>query len=251
MTILLRGGAETNDVRLDRVYELDWRSLNYPVTAHPKMRSTTPKPPRSYTWSIDAWLNQGAEGACVGFGFAHDLRARPSVVGGVSNQLARIFYHDAQKIDPWDGGSYPGASPFYEGTAVLSGAKVLTARGFYSSYTWALDIMQMIMGVGYAGPAIIGVNWHTNMFETDSQGFIHATGSVEGGHCILVQAVKVVRFPNSVDLDPTKTYFTLHNSWGKSWGVNGKAKISVKDMDFLLNSQGDVCFPVRTKKVSV
>jgi hypothetical protein len=253
----LRDGSMVDDVRLDRLYELDWRSLDYPVTSHPKIRTATAKPPRSFTWSCDVWLDQGQEGACVGFGFSHDLRAKPKVVQGITNRFAREqVYWEAQKIDPWSGGAYPGANPRYEGTAVLAGAKVLTDLGFYSAYTWALTIEQVVMGIAYAGPAIFGFDWYSDMSNPDDKGFIHATGFIDGGHCILGKAVKIEwkakggpRVWANVDLD--RSYITLHNSWGKDWGTEGTAKISLTDVDMLLKAQGDACFPVRTAKVKV
>lgn len=242
--------------KLDRVYQLDWRSLDYPVTQHPRM-ATAAKLPRSYTWSCNAWLDQGQEGACVGVGFTHDLVAKPRVVTGVDMVFARErVYWEAQKIDPWDGGAYPGAAPFYEGTAVLAGAKVLTSMGFYSGYTWGLTLEQMAVGVGYTGPAVIGVDWFEGMFDTDASGFIRPTGAAVGGHCLLTNGVRIVWKSGSArtsfaDVDRAKSWFLLRNSWSRAWGVDGSAKISFEDMDLLLHREGDVCFPVRTAKVTV
>jgi hypothetical protein len=195
---------------------------------------------------------------CVGFGFTHDLRAKPKVVNGVTNDFARTkVYWEAQRIDEWEGGAYPGASPRYEGTSVLSGAKVLTSLGYYSGYTWALNIEQLVLGVGYAGgPAILGLNWYEGMDDVDDDGFIHVTGEQDGGHCLLAIGVRIVWKAGSAratfaDVDQQRSYFLLHNSWGKDWAADGRAKISVADMDRLLNEAGDACFPVRTSKVLV
>jgi hypothetical protein len=53
------------------------------------------------------------------------------------------------------------------------------------------------------------------------------------------------------DVDLQKSYVTLHNSWGPNWGINGRAKLSLYDLEILLNQQGDACFPVRTKLLLV
>lgn len=251
-------GQTVNDVRLDRVYEEDWRSLNYAVGAELIEQQAPIYRPRSYTWAIDEWLDQGHEGACVGFSFAHELAARPQEIHGVTNSFARDVYYEAQKIDPWTGGAYPGASPFYEGTSTLAGAQVLRGRGFYESYHWALSALETAQGLGYFGPCVLGINWYTGMFNTDPRGFIHPTGRIEGGHAILAHSVKIVyktlwswRARTWQDVDYERSYVVLHNSWGPDWGQNGTAKLSLANLARLITENGDVCFPKRTSKVSL
>lgn len=258
MSTLLKNGTTVEDPNLDRLYELDWNSLNYPVT---RLLAVEEVPrPRSYTWGLNQWLDQGQEGACVGFGHGHEAAAYPVRVSGVTNDFARTkIYWEAQKIDEWGGGSYPGAVPFYEGTSVLSGAKVMQTLGFYDSYYWALNIRELAVGVGLNGPAVLGFNWYEGMYNTDANGFISPTGALAGGHCIAAVGVKIVwkswlnwfisRTWENVDLD--RSYLVLHNSWGQGWGVNGRAKLSLTDADRLLNEQGDAMFPRRNVNLKV
>lgn len=259
--IQLPNGQTATDPRLDRIYELDWRSLNYTVGQELLGQSAPVYRPRSFTWQLDEYLDQGREGACVGFAFCHELAARPQEVQGVVNQFARDVYFDAQRVDQWDGGAYPGAAPFYEGTSILAGAQVLQKRGYYESYHWALSAMETAQGVGYFGPAVIGVNWYTGMFNTDPNGFIHPTGRIEGGHAVLVRAVKIVyKSPRTwkfwrertwQDVDFDRSYVTIWNSWGPDWGVKGTAKLSLTNLERLIKENGDVCFPKRTRKLTV
>jgi hypothetical protein len=253
----LRGGVLTNDPRLDRIYPgvpEHLSSLNY-LARDIKVRGAVlgEKPFRSYTWSVNQWLDQGQEGRCVEFGLCHEMLARPVVCprGDIDQILAeRSIYWPAQQEDQWEGGSYPGASPVYEGTSVLAGARVAARLGYYDEYRWGLDVEDMARMVGYKGPAVIGVNWYTGMFDTDAQGWLHTTGTVEGGHCLLAFAVKVVwkegrvsNLPGAVDYD--LSYFRLWNSWGPDWGVRGTAKISWTDMKRLIREEGEVMLPVR------
>lgn len=223
----LRDGSQTNDVRLDRIIHFDERSRGFAV--RPMVEQ---KEPRSYTWRCRTYLDQGQEGACVGFGISHELAARPAEVVGVTNQFAREkIYWEAQKIDEWEGGAYPGAEPVYEGTSVLAGVKVAQQMGFFDAYYWAFGLNDVILGVGYGGPAVLGLPWLEGMFNVDSQGYIHATGAVAGGHCLLCRGV-----------DVSENFFLLRNSWGKTWGVNGDCKISFDDFQKVLKDGGEAVF---------
>jgi hypothetical protein len=224
---VLKDGSVVSDRRFDRIAQFDERSRNFPV-----MATIETKKPRSYTWRCNETLDQGPDGACVGFGVAHELIARPSEVQGLTNTFAKEqIYWEAQKIDYWDGGSYPGGSPFYEGTSVLAGVKVAHKLGYMEEYRWAFGLEELKLGVGYNGPAVIGVPWYTGMFNPDAKGYIHATGDIAGGHCVLVNAISV-----------SKGRFTIHNSWGAGWGKDGEAYISFEDMDKLLSEWGEACF---------
>ena len=222
-----KDGTVVSDVKLDRIKRFDERSRDYPIR-----QLVGDKQPRSYTWRCHQTLDQGPDGACVGFGVAHELIARPAEVQGLTEKFAKEdIYWEAQKIDPWDGGSYPGARPFYEGSSILAGVKVAKKLGWIEEYRWAFGLRDLMLGVGYNGPALIGINWYQDMMRPDANNFIHATGRSYGGHCILVNAINV-----------KKGYFTLHNSWGSSWGDGGECYITFEDMDILLKDRGEAVF---------
>lgn len=225
--ITLKDGSETKDARNDRIVQFDERSRNYPIRATVKIKKR-----RSYTWRCGVFLDQGAEGACVGFGIAHELAARPSEVQQLTHRFAKeTVYWEAQKIDPWPGGAYPGASPRYEGTSVLAGVKTAQKKGYFDAYYWAFGMDDLAMGVGYRGPAVLGLTWMEGMRDTDENGFIHATGGIVGGHCILCRAINV-----------KEKYFLLRNSWGRHWGMKGDCKVSFSDMPKLLADNGEAVF---------
>ena len=233
--LTLRDGSTTADRRLDRIIKFDPKSRAFPVASAPQVAE---KKPRSFTHACTTYNDQGAEGACVGFGWGHELAARPAATLGVSAAFSRErIYWPAQRIDEWEGGSYPGASPFYEGTSVLAGAKVLLAMGAFKQYRWVFSLHDLIMAVGYVAPVVMGLNWHEGMFNTDANGYIRPTGAVMGGHCILARGVSV-----------TKRRFLLHNSWGKGWGVEGLCWVSFDDMDQLLHEQGEGCVPMEQNR---
>jgi hypothetical protein len=170
-------------------------------------------------------------GNCVGAGITHELAARPSEVSGLTYDFARNLYWEAQKIDQWPGGAYPGAKPRYEGTSVLAGLKVTQEMGYFDNYRWAFKLQDLILGVGYNGPAVMGTVWYEGMTDPDVDGMIRPTGRIAGGHCYLIDQVI-----------PKKRLFGGLNSWGPSWGVEGRFYISFDDMEMLLRNDGEAAF---------
>lgn len=251
---LLVDGKVSDDVRLDRVYpgvERHFPSLGFLIRDLPKGGvALAEKPLRSFTWGVPQWLDQGQEGRCVEYAICHELLARPVMIERQRVDeilLGKKIYWPAQEEDEWEGGSYPGADPIYEGTSVLSGMKVAARLGFFGEYRWGLNAKDLALCIGYAGPAILGINWYEGMHETDPHGFVHVSGSISGGHAILCHRVKIEkRKDGSIDYD--RSYFQLHNSWGPSWGVDGRAKVLWSDMERLISEQGEVALPVRRSK---
>lgn len=213
---------------LDRLVQFDERSRSFAVREAIKQVA-----PRSYTWSCLFHLDQGSEGACVGFSWAHELGARPIVVKKASPKVALDIYKAAQKVDAWPGENYSG-------TSVIAGAKVVQAWSWITEYRWAFGLDDLIMAVGYKGPAVLGVNWYSGMFSPDAKGQLHVSGSLAGGHAILCRGVNL-----------KLRRFLLHNSWGADWGNNSTAWISFEDMERLLHEQGEACIPVRRLKEGV
>lgn len=211
----------------DRRVSYDERSRNWSVRT-----LIEDKPLRGYTWGCPVRLDQGYEGACVGFGWAHELAARPKVHGLVTNATARELYHWAQLNDEWED------TPPQEGTSVLAGAKGAVKFGYLGEYRWCFSLRDLQLTIGYLGPVILGVYWWTDMMEPDSNGHIYRRGQVEGGHAILCNGYSL-----------SKRRFVLTNSWGPNWGYNGTCYISEDDMNALLMDQGEGCVPVVRKLV--
>ncbi len=211
-----------SDPRLDRKVQFDERSRGFPVRA---LIPPAAKP-RSYTWSCPVVLDQGQEGACVGFSISHEAAARPCCVQDITNTSAQEIYRRARQLDEWDGENY-------DGTSVLAGIKAAQERGWYPSYRWAFGLQDLILALGYKGPAVLGINWYEGMFNTDDQGFVHVSGELSGGHAILANGINV-----------KKKTVRLHNSWGRDWGWDGECFISFDDLDRLLHEQGEACIPV-------
>lgn len=205
-----------------RRIEFDERSRAYPIR-----ELLEPKPLRSYTWGCPVRLDQGNEGACVGFAWAHELAARPKVHSLVTNQIGRGLYQEAQLLDIW------ADTPPEEGTSVLAGVKASVARHYVGEYRWCFGVHDLALAVGYAGPVVLGIDWWANMMQTDGAGYVHVGGGIVGGHAILCNGYSM-----------TKRHFRLVNSWGTGWGINGECFISESDMTTLLANRGEACVPV-------
>jgi hypothetical protein len=219
-----------SDRRLDRRPQWDDRNIQYPIRTILRAEDLTL--PRSYTWPLDVVLDQGQEGACVGFSISHELRAKPKVVEGVSNATAFALYALAKTLDPWPGEDY-------EGTSVLAGVKAAKQAGYYSEYRWATNVDDLAAAVSRKGPAVLGIDWYDGMYDPtwrsgDLGGWwIKREGEVVGGHAILARGYSV-----------TRQAFRLHNSWGPGWGYNGMAWISRDDVKYLLADGGEAVIPV-------
>ena len=220
-----------SDPRLDRLVEFDERSRQYPVRAL-LGDAQLEKPPRSYTWRVPVVLNQGREGACVGFSWSHELAARPYPVEGITDDTAFYVYREAQKIDEWPGEDYSG-------TSVLAGAKVVTTQGYIKEYRWAFGIDDLVRAVAFKGPAVLGINWYTGMMRPTSDGQLKPTGQVEGGHAILAPRVTGPRYY----IRSMRNRVYLYNSWGNNEGWPW-AWMTREDMERLLHEQGEACVPV-------
>lgn len=212
---------------------MDWRPRFDPRSAAYSMQTmAASKPLRSYTWECRPHLDQGTEGACVGFAWAHELAARPKVVRRVDDTTARSIYAKAQVIDEWAGEDY-------EGTSVLAGAKVLKDQGYVLEYRWGFSLDDVLKTVGYYGPVVMGTWWYEGMWEPDGLGFVYADGEQVGGHAWLLRGVNV-----------RGRYVIARNSWGPQWGpLGGDFRLFWDDLAKLLLDQGEACIPsIRSKK---
>lgn len=232
---------------LDRRIEFDTKSRAFNVSNVLPTREF-----RNYTWPCYDFLDQGTEGACVGFSLAHELSAIPLRVASASAELALQIYRRARMLDIWPGEDY-------DGTSVLAGFKaVQELRGvegapLIGEYRWSFGLEDGVRAIGSLGPAILGINWYSDMFDTNYKGYVVKGGYVAGGHAIMARGVscKFIHKGNKTEwdnVDKYASYVTLHNSWGKSWGRYGLAKISFLDLEALLYEQGEMCIPMKRTK---
>lgn len=102
-----------------------------------------------YGWWL--YYNQGREGRCVQFGCSRALSLLRRQRYRISeDEIGRWHYWEAQRTDEWAGGSYPGASPHYEGTSVRAGLEVMRAYGVVKNRGTAPDPNESISAYRWA-----------------------------------------------------------------------------------------------------
>lgn len=223
------------DKRLDWKPRFDERSRNFPISA--KVRTAVRR--KNRLWKVGPILDQGEEGACVGFGWTAEALASPVRVDlnrlkarapKEPNAFAQYLYRFAKTIDEYEGEDY-------DGTSVLAGAKSMQTFALLKEYRWAFSINEMIDGLIAKGPVVLGIPWYEGMYEAPN-GVLKVSGENVGGHCILAVGYRVAS-PNAGGKDTV----ILQNSWGTSWGLNGLAEIEVSELEKLLKD-GEACLPI-------
>lgn len=183
-------------------------------------------------WANPLQLNQGKEGACVWFANTGVINATP-LPHAFGNDWAQRGYILCKQNDEWPGEDY-------DGTSVRAGGRVGVLLGHYQQYAMTSSAEELALFVLNHGPAVIGIRWRTGMDRVDTAGYVHATGTVRGGHAICIDGVVW-------DMQRTEPRFRFRNSWGPDWGFAGRGRISAVDMQFLLSDNGVACLPVEVE----
>ena len=221
---------------------LDWRPNHDPRSRDYPIRTLLPVNGHRHDriWKTGPVTDQGVEGACVGHGWTTEALAEPIGVDlsrlkvhapTDPDEFARFLYGMAQYLDEWDGENY-------EGTSVLAGAKAAQNAGVLREYRWAFGLDDVIDTVVWKGPVVLGINWYEQMYNPVG-GVLTKGGALVGGHCLTVVGYRA----SSIRLGGAPAA-VLQNSWGKDWGTNGQADISLPDLGALLAENGEACIPV-------
>jgi hypothetical protein len=207
--------------------------------------------PRSYTWRVPFTLDQDDHGACVPHGIVHEAIARPVEVDFAEHELppwadaaltvqqltrdpqqaAQTFAFD---LYDWCRRNDEIAGENYDGTTAAAGAKGAVEAGIWGEYRWADTADEFAVWVSRNGPGCAAIDWYRGMNKPDDNGYIHATGQIDGGHQILVNGYSVRR-----------RAFRVHNSWGQDWGQGGEAWLELDVLAGLRASNGELVGPMR------
>jgi hypothetical protein len=214
---------------------IDPRNADFPMRA--VLDATIPRRVKNWTLPGNP-LDQGREGACVGFGWTAEMLAAPKMARFVdADGVARRVYRSAKQIDEWPGDAY-------DGTSVLAGAKVLQSQGWMDAYRWGDGVGDVIDAVISQGPVVIGIPWLSGMYDTAPNYMVRLDGNVVGGHCILVTgyhpAMRIAGEKEKLEV------VKWRNSWGLGYGRRGYGYVRINDLAQLL-ADGESCLPIGRK----
>lgn len=216
-----------------RIESPDARDSLFPVSA---VITNIPSNLREKYWWADGWWgNQGSTTMCVAYSWLHYLEDGPVIQdAGDTTRVKPLIppaklYKESQLRDPWAGEQYAG-------TTVRAAAKILKDLGLIKEYRWADNITDVVNTLLTIGPMVVGTKWSGNMSKPDTRGIIKLGGQDMGGHAYLL---------DGVNLD--KKVIRIKNSWGREWGREGFAFISIEDMAKLLSDGGEACVAFERK----
>lgn len=223
----------TEDVKLGlgRVEHVDERDKLFPLSA------TLPEKPfidSKMWWDNGWWGDQGSTSYCTVFSWSHWMEDGPLIQQEFIDHAKPPFDPNKLYFAFQENDGIPGTG--YAGSTVRAGAKVLKKLGVVSEYRWAASTDEMVTCLLTIGPMVVGTKWYSNMFNPDQRGYIKVGGSPAGGHAYLINGV-----------DTVKGIFRIKNSWGKKWGDNGHAYISIEDFAKLLADGGEACMAVANR----
>lgn len=183
----------------------------------------TPGPPKPV---IDGWLDdddptldQGQTPHCVGFTGADWMNALP-VDDHVNAPMGHDLYYACKVKD-----GEPGQE---NGSDIRSLMKVLKDRGRLNTYAAAAGIEEVTRFVCLQGPVCWGIGWTESMFTPDERGLVEPKGPDVGGHAFI-----------EYGYDPETDEHLLLNSWGPSWGINGRFRMRGVDLAERLANGGE------------
>jgi hypothetical protein len=175
-------------------------------------------------------FDQGRLGSCTGNAAAgwlatdNTLRAGGT---GVVEADAIELYSRATRLDRISGNTYPPAD---EGSSGLGAAKALVQERYALAYHHGFSVAAIRAALQSSGPLLIGMTWLTGCDKPDGDGVVRWTGTVRGGHEVLLN-------------EDTGDLLGFDNSWGPSFGVKGRFYMPVADFTRAMAARGDAVMP--------
>jgi len=229
----------------------DPRDKRFSMTAHlEQYRQDVGKyfpqglPPGTRHYRSGPILDQGNTGTCTAFAWTARINGAP--IMQALSMSPFDFYRKEVAIDEYDDNDAEATAPddqLQSGTSVRAGAKVAKSRGLLTTYVWAGSVEDIRAWhlAGFGG-MVFGTTWTSDMFTTDSDGFVNATGSVEGGHAYATHGWNDHVKHNGHYVRAVR----CQNNWNADWGQGGFFWLAEEDIGKLF-SDGEFCAPVEMR----
>lgn len=231
ITELIREAASEHGGRLGRHIEHDPRSRAFAM--YPSDLGPIKVVKHRRYGSI---FDQGQFGSCTGNALAGAINTAPLHKTGARALVeadAVKLYAAATVLDGY-AGTYP---PDDTGSSGLAVCKAGMKAGYLTGYKHAFSIQAALASLTVT-PVITGIPWYEGFDKPDADGMVVIAGQIRGGHEIEVDAILKVG-------SLAETIVELPNSWGTSWGLGGKFRMTAATWAALLEQQGDVTGPLR------
>jgi hypothetical protein len=222
---------------LGRNVRLDSRSLDYAVQPEAVPIASV----RHFQYI--GVLDQGQVGSCTGNASVscayHEpfyAPAAPDWPYAPDEQGAQAWYHDNTANDGYAGTWEPDDT----GSDGLTSSKMAVRAGIATGYQAALDLdssLQVLMD----RPGITGIPFYNSMFNVGTDGLVTVDmkSGLAGGHELVVDEVVTADAPGN---GTGALLVGGDNSWGVSWGAQGRWYLKAADWWALRQQQGDVYF---------
>lgn len=221
--------------RFGRLFAPDPGDMDYPLESRLRAMTRAELKRRQRPIRMGPVLDQGNTSRCVMYSDAAAIGAYPTAYKTPAQGIARVsipldgdpdLYRWACNHDEFSDNNHGEDI----GTSVRAGQEYLKRTGLTSAYYWARNVEEAKDYISREGssPLVAGTLWWQSFDRPNAKGVItEASGAVLGGHAWCVYW-----------FDKKSGMWLAQNSWGASWGLNGRFKVPDEVFNYAVFNAG-------------